>query len=374
MKKDEPKINIFTHNLSPQIEAPFNYNIDNGYSYLNNQFNSNFNNVLYSNLNNPNSDNILPNQFANFSQPFLSSNNAQPNSFANFPQTFQNVPTPNPCQNSQIEQSECKSSNGIFKNIFKKTKSLPLVQDTVQPLNNIFNGHSPYSYFNPYQLNSFGQSMYPGNVFNNLSQPFLNNSATFYPQQNFLASPSYPDENMYRMQNPATPLANEGIFSTPLEMSKQKFCHNSFPSLEVEVPCQTEAINQIIEDDRIPRECAQTNADVHVHVDENVRHVEPIKYDYNNNTNSNGPLANTINYLSQACKTTTLDRALKLDNKMNDKKYNRFASIHNGPRVVNKKSLTIWEIDQLINENYNNRFWKDELDELVFKKFSFVEN
>jgi hypothetical protein len=210
-----------------------------------------------------------------------------------------------------------------------------------------------------------------------MSQPFLNNnSSTFYPQQNYLPSPSYPNE--MGIQQQAMPIASDGIIqSTPFELSKQKFCHSSAPNMET-------AQEVHLENEPIQNEIAQHENEKHDQVIEECSPTKPTYDHFNSNTfendlpfdnicGNNGPLANTIQYLTQKHKTTTLDRALKLDNKMNDKKYNKFASYHYGPKVVNKKALTIWEIDQLVNENYNTRFWKDELDELVFKKFKFKQ-
>ena len=335
MNKDAPKINVYHHNAQPQIQPNFNLNTAGGFNFpaINHQFNPSFNGL---------------------------------NQFSNFPQTFPNSPL-DPCLNSQNEQIESKSSNGIFKNFFRKNKNCPQFQNAVQPnlLNNIFNAQSPYSFYSPHQLNSFGQMTYPENMFYNMSQPFLNNSGTFSPLQNNSFAPIYPGENFNNIQNQATPsaIASDGVFSTPLELSKQKFSNSTYPNLEAvpEVPLESEVIHHSNDDDRINEEPQRSDF-----FQDNESEKRPMIY-------NNGPLFNTINYLSQRVKTTTLDRALKLDNKMNDKKYNRYASLHHGPRVTNKKALTIWEIDQLINENYNNRFWKDDLDELVFEKFKFVE-
>jgi hypothetical protein len=347
MNRDAPKINVYHHNAQPQIQP--NYNTEGGFNFptINRQFNPSFNDL---------------NQFANFSQTF-------PNSSLD------------PFLNSQNEQIGRKSSNGIFKNFFRKNKNCPQVQNTVQPnfLNNaqstvqpnfLFNAQSPYSFCGP-QLNSFGQMTYPENMFYNISQPFLNNSGTFSPLQNNSVAPIYSSENLNNIQNQAIPnaIASDGVFSTPLEFSKQKFSNSTYPNLEAvpevhseQVPLESEVIHRSNADDRMNEE-PQVNANT-----DDYNESEKRSKVYNN-----GPLFNTINYLNQRVKTTTLDRALKLDNKMNDKKYNRFASLHNGPKVTNKKALTIWEIDQLINENYNNRFWKDDLDELVYEKFKFVE-
>jgi hypothetical protein len=358
--KQEPSVKIYHHSATPQQLSQF----------------TNFNTT---------SNNFNPYPTNDYFSSYYSALNGLQNQFANFPQPYPSAQALDPNLNTQIECDESKHSEGFFKNIFKKTKTplpLPLPQGATPLINtgnNLFDGQSPYTQYSPFNLNSYNQSIYPGNMYYNMSQPFLNNnSAAFYPQQNYLAPPSYPDE--MGIQNQAMPIASDGIIqSTPFELSKQKFCHNSVPNFEAEQgihfenePIQNEIVRHDIErQDQIKEECLPTKP--------------PIVYDHfnsntfendltvNNSCRNNGPLANTINYLTQKHKTTTLDRALRLDNKMNDIKYNKYASDHYGPRVVNKKALSIWEIDQLINENYNTRFWKNELDELVFKKFNFKQ-
>lgn len=246
------------------------------------------------------------------------------------------------------------------------------------------------------------QYVYPGGaqtaMYQNQVQPTANGSYNFsnnpyaaqpqfqpqfYQEQSALV---YPGDPNYPVADPAYQTSAEGIYSTQMEVSQQKFQpHHTNPELNNQVLYEDEqSLNKQIEpvnikierwnDDQNSEYRYQQDSYEYTQNNRREKHSLPGYYDFRPSS-ENGPLANTKRYLeSEVKKSSGLNHALKLDNKMNDLKYNQFAECHHGPKVINRRGLSIWEIDQLINEKCdNNSALKDELNELFAKKYNFIE-